>query len=79
MLAPGACPRRGGTRSWQAGFAGKASANEAFLKGVATGDLGTSLRTNQPVASAIAVRVLGFNFVGDGLRDLCDPKQQPQG
>jgi peptide/nickel transport system permease protein len=29
----------------------------AFLKGVATGDLGTSLRTNQPVAAAIAERL----------------------
>jgi peptide/nickel transport system permease protein len=24
---------------------------------------------------AIALLVLGFNFVGDGLRDLADPKQ----
>jgi peptide/nickel transport system permease protein len=29
----------------------------AFLKGVATGDLGTSLRTNEPVAAAIAERL----------------------
>jgi peptide/nickel transport system permease protein len=29
----------------------------AFLKGMATGDLGTSLRTNQPVAAAIAERL----------------------
>ena len=29
----------------------------AFLKGVARGDLGTSLRTNQPVAAAIAERM----------------------
>jgi peptide/nickel transport system permease protein len=29
----------------------------AFLEGVATGDLGTSLRTNQPVAAAIAERL----------------------
>src|SRR5262245_32270942 len=29
----------------------------AFLKGLATGNLGTSLRTNQPVASAIAERL----------------------
>lgn len=28
---------------------------------------------------AIARLVLGFNFVGDGLRDLFDPKQQPRG
>jgi peptide/nickel transport system permease protein len=30
---------------------------------------------------AIALLVLGFNFVGDGLRDLSDPKRrhQPQG
>ena len=29
----------------------------AFLKGMVTGDLGTSLRTNQPVAAAIAERL----------------------
>ena len=27
---------------------------------------------------AIAVLVLGFNFLGDGLRDLADPKRQPR-
>ena len=27
---------------------------------------------------AIAVLVLGFNFLGDGLRDLVDPKKQPR-
>ena len=27
---------------------------------------------------AIAILVLGFNFLGDGLRDLTDPKRIPQ-
>jgi ABC-type dipeptide/oligopeptide/nickel transport system permease component len=37
----------------------------AFLKGVARGDLGTSLRTNQPVAAAIRERMLAtFELAG---------------
>ena len=60
-----------------------------FVQGALRGDLGRSLRTNQPVTRrthlleashltvfpglAIAFLVLGFNFLGDGLRDALDP------
>ena len=32
-----------------------------------------------PVLVEVATLVFGFNFVGDGLRDLFDPKQQQRG
>ena len=47
-----------------------------FLQGLAVGDLGTSLRTNQPVAAAIAERMpatFELGAGGHGARHRCSP------